>query len=351
MAIDARPIPRFTAPDPYRSPHPFAWTLEQSTESSFITDINGVIEYVNAAFETLTGYARTEAIGRTPSILKSASQSAGTFRRLWDTLHAAEEFRGILVNRKKNGDLFREEKVIRPLFDATGQMTHFLSEGRDVNKRARDFEKLAYAATHDSLTGLPNRQVFFDRLGQAMRHSARSGKPFAVAIVDVDRFKAVNDTFGHAIGDAVLCAVASRLVRCVRDADTVARLGGDEFAVLLLDTADGPRMASVLQHVVDAFVTPIPVALASVPVTISLGASLFPADADRADALMKCADEEMYRAKRAGGSASRMSGNGPEHALRRLAGPAPHPVPLPAQADGRSGDAPACPDRKIVRLR
>jgi diguanylate cyclase (GGDEF)-like protein/PAS domain S-box-containing protein len=338
-------------PDQRPAPHPFAWTLEQSTEASFITDIGGIIEYVNPAFEALTGYPRIEAIGRTPSILKSASQSADIFRRLWDTLHAAEEFRGTLINRKRSGDLFHEEKVIRPLFNAYGQMTHFLSEGHDVNERARDFAKLAHAATHDSLTGLPNRQVFFDRLGQALRNSARSGKPFAVAIVDVDRFKAVNDTFGHAMGDAVLCAVASRLVHRVRDADTVARLGGDEFAVLLLDTTDATRMASVLQHIVDAFVTAIPVAGAAVPVTISVGASLFPADADRADALMKCADEAMYRAKHAGGSACRMRGNAPEQTRLRVIGPPPHAVPLTARPDGLDGGSPARSGRKIVRLR
>jgi len=331
-------------PDLRAAPHQFAWTLEGSSESAIITDTGGVIAYVNPAFEASTGYARIEAIGRTPAILRSGAHGPDFFRRLWDTLHAAKEFRGTLINRRKNGDLFYEEKIIRPLFDKSGRMTHFLSEGHDVSERVRTFEKLAYAATHDCLTGLPNRHVFFDRLGQAVRHSARTGDEFSVAILDVDRFKAVNDTFGHAIGDAVLSAVAARLVHTLRDADTVARLGGDEFGLLLLDTADGARTQRVLQHIVDAFVPAIPVPGTVVRVSISIGACRYPADADEQQALMKCADEAMYSAKRTGGNACRMSGD-PAQRLRASAS-APQVLSTHRALDAHDDSRSARADRK-----
>jgi diguanylate cyclase (GGDEF)-like protein/PAS domain S-box-containing protein len=278
-----------------------AWSVERSSDAVIITDADAVIEYVNPAFEFISGFASAEAIGKTPAILKSGHHTQEFYRELWETLRSGAEFRGVLVNRKKSGELFYEEKVIRPFFDAPGRITHFVSIGRDSTDRIRAMERLTHAATHDSLTDLPNRQLFFDRLGQALRQATRRASGLAVAVIDADRFKQINDTLGHLTGDAVLKAIATRLARSVREADIVARLGGDEFGLVLLDVAETGTLAPVLAKIERAFERPVLVGERSIPVSISIGACLYPAAADNERDLMHRADELMYQAKRGGG--------------------------------------------------
>lgn len=287
--------------------HPLARSMDRSADAVVVTDSNGVIQHVNPAFESLTGYARVEAIGRTPSLLSSGHQSREFYRALWDALKKGREFRGVFINRRKNGETFHEEKTIRPLVDEHGRITHYMAIGRDVSGRVRLMERLAHAATHDSLTDLPNRGVFYDRLDQAVRHTARTGSPFAVLVVDIDRFKTINDVFGHVAGDAVIREVAQRLARCVRDADTVARIGGDEFGVLLLDQTDAVVAARVLDQIVHAFAVPIGVEGSAIAVSVSIGASVCPGSGGDAHTLVRWADRAMYGVKRSGGNGYRLS--------------------------------------------
>ena len=283
-----------------------AWSVEQSSDAVVISDADGVIHYVNPAFEAMTGFARSEVLGRTPRIVKSGHHSADFYRGMWGALRSGVEFRGVLINRKKSGELFHEEKVIRPFFGPDGRVTHFVSIGRDVTDRIREMEDLTRAATHDSLTDLPNRRLFFDRLGQALRQAARRGTGLAVAVVDVDRFKAINDLHGHLAGDAVLQGVASRLQRCVREEDTVARLGGDEFGLILLDAADPAVVAALLEKILRSIAVPLAVDDHAIAMSVSIGASLSRADEGDGRELMQRADEAMYRAKRAGGNCYRL---------------------------------------------
>ena len=160
----------------------------------------------------------------------------------------------------------------------------------------RELERLRHAATHDGLTGLANQGLFRDRLEQALRRAARRDETFTLAVADIDRFKEINDRFGHQYGDAVLRAVAALLRACVRDADTVARIGGDEFGVILGGAGTREAAARALEKVL---------ACASAAVTLSIGACLFPGDGDASEALLEHADSAMYRAKRAGGNAFR----------------------------------------------
>ena len=175
-----------------------------------------------------------------------------------------------------------------------------------MTDRVREMESLTRAATHDSLTDLPNRRLFFDRLGQALRQAARRGTGLAVAVVDVDRFKAINDLHGHLAGDAVLQGVASRLQQCVREEDTVARLGGDEFGLILLDAADPAVVAPLLEKILRSIAVPLPVDDYAIAMSVSIGASLSRADEGDGRELMQRADEAMYRAKRAGGNCYRL---------------------------------------------
>lgn len=272
-----------------------SWLLENSGESAYITDPGGTIEYVNPAFETMTGFGEDEAIGRTPAIVKSGVQPDAFYRDMWSTLHAGQEFRGVLVNRRRDGSLFHEEKSIRPLFDEAGRIAHYLSCGRNVSEWLQRQDLLQHQATHDALTGLPNRTLFTDRLERAIAQAERSGESFTVAMVDLAGFKTINDCHGHVAGDEALKDIAQRLAGCVREADTVARWGGDEFALLLRDAGDTDR---VMNAIVEAGRAP---AACGGTVRLSLGACRFRAGGHSAASLLEAADRAMYEAKHEGG--------------------------------------------------
>jgi diguanylate cyclase (GGDEF)-like protein/PAS domain S-box-containing protein len=267
-----------------------------------VTDAAGVIEYVNPAFEALTGYARDEAVGRTPSLLKSGEHDAEFYRRLWTSLLGGRQWRGVLVDRRKDGEIFHVDTIIRPFAARNGRITHFVAAGRDVSGQVRENERLAHAATHDGLTGLPNRTLFTDRLGQALRQAARRGEGFTVAVFDLDRFRDANNRFGHLAGDAVLREVARRTRGCVREADTVARIGGDEFGVILVGTAQRAAAAPVFEKMLETNAVPIRFEERLIRIGVSIGACAYPRDGATEEELLKRADGAMYAAKRLGGN-------------------------------------------------
>jgi diguanylate cyclase (GGDEF)-like protein/PAS domain S-box-containing protein len=279
----------------------FRRAIEQCPDAVLVTDRAGRIVYANPVFERMTGYAGDALAGKTPALLKSGLHEADFYRGLWAALLAGQEFRALFANRRKNGELYYEDKIIRPLLDQRGQAKHFVSYGRDATERAREFQKLTHAATHDSLTDLPNRGLFLDRLGQALRQAARRAEPVTVAILDIDRFRDTNNRYGHLAGDAVLQAVAARTRACVREADTVARIGGDEFAILLVGAGEADA-AAVLAKVVAANAAPLMHDGTELRATVSVGAAGFPDDARESEALRKHADAAMYAAKAAGGN-------------------------------------------------
>jgi diguanylate cyclase (GGDEF)-like protein/PAS domain S-box-containing protein len=278
--------------------------VEQCPDAVMVTDLAGRIVYVNPVFERMTGYAAAELAGRTPGMLKSGLHEADFYRELWSTLLAGREFRALFANCRKSGVPYYEDKIIRPLLDQHGRATHFVSYGRDATERAREFQKLTHAATHDSLTDLPNRGLFLDRLGQALRQATRRSEPLTVAILDIDRFRDTNNRHGHLAGDAVLQAVAARTRACVREADTVARIGGDEIAILLVGAAEADA-ESVLAKVVAANAAPLQHDGVELRATVSVGAAGFADDAKDGEALRKRADAAMYAAKAAGGNGYR----------------------------------------------
>ena len=277
----------------------FRHYAENCPDAVLVTDRDGRIQYVNAAFERMTGYASDELVGRRAAALKSGVHEADFYRKLWSALLAGREFRSVFTNRRKDGTLYYEDKIIRPLDEG------FVSFGRDVTQRAKELERLAHAATHDSLTDLPNRSLFLDRLGQALRQAQRRCEPFTLAIVDLDDFRATNNGFGHLAGDAVLQAFAERTRGCLREVDTVARIGGDEFALILVGT-DAAAAASVLEKIVAANAAPVLLEGHELPVSVSVGASTFPDDGASELELRSRADLRMYEAKRAGGDGYRL---------------------------------------------
>ena len=271
--------------------------LEQTADSVMITDHEGMIEYVNLGFENTTGYSRTEAIGQAPRLLKSGKQGAGFHKKLWDTILAGEIFSEVFVNRRKDGSLYYEEQTITPLKDAAGVITNFVATGKDVTERMQTQERLQHMAQHDALTELPNRLLFMDRLKQALARARWHERLVAVLFVDIDRFKTINDTLGHEVGDRLLQALAERLTASVREGDTVARFGGDEFVVLLDDVGSDKDIGAVALKVLETLAPPFAIDGQNLYVTASIGVSLYPNDGEDSGTLLKNADIAMYRAK------------------------------------------------------
>jgi len=271
--------------------------LEQTAEAVMITDRRGIVEYVNPAFETITGFSRKEMIGDKPSIVKSGRQGPEFYRQLWRTISAGEVFSEVFINKRKDGSLFYEEKTITPLKNDTGEVTHYVSTGHDITERMQTQEQLRFLAHHDALTELPNRTLLLDRLKQALARVRRGNRRLAVLFLDIDRFKTINDTLGHDIGDHLLQDLSQRLRSCLRDGDTVARFGGDEFVVLLDDLGNVTDITGIAQKILEVLKPPFIVGEATLHVTASIGVSMFPSDGEDSGTLLKNADTAMYRAK------------------------------------------------------
>jgi diguanylate cyclase (GGDEF)-like protein/PAS domain S-box-containing protein len=276
--------------------------VEQTADAVVITDRHGVIQYVNPAYEQITGYPLKEVLGKNASVVKSGEHGKGFYEELWRTVVAGQVFRGVMVNRKKDGSLYYEEKTITPLKDAGGNIVRFVSTGKDITQRLQSEERLHHLAHHDPLTGLPNRLLLQDRLKQAMLEAGQNDRLVAVMFLDLDRFKTINDTLGHDIGDALLKTVAERLAICLRPGDTVSRLGGDEFTLILANVAHVDDVTRVAQKILDQFISPFRIGGRDLFVSPSIGITLYPLDEKLPENLLKDADVAMYRAKELGGN-------------------------------------------------
>ncbi len=278
--------------------------VEQTADLVMIADRDGRIQYVNPAFEKATGYSQSEAVGRKSRMLNSGQHQTEFFARLWETILKGEVFQDVFINRKKNGTLYYEEKTITPLKDAQGNVESFVSTGKDITEQVRTKERLQHLSYHDSLTGLPNRALYIDRLTQAISRARWNHRVVAVMFVDLDRFKNINETLGYSAGDRFLQEVSSRLTECLRDGDTVARLGDDEFAVILEDVASDDDIPMVTEKIHDALSKPMVVQGRDLFVSASIGISLYPNDGDDAVTLIKKADTAIHRAKDQGKNTS-----------------------------------------------
>ncbi len=274
--------------------------LKQAADSVVITDRQGIIQYVNPAFERITGYSRDTAIGHTHNIVKSGRHDEAYYGHLWSTILDGGIFCDVTINRRADGSLYYEEKTITPIRDAQGEIEKFVSTGKDITDRMESQQRLYHLAHHDAVTNLPNRVLFLERLEHAIANSPRTGRLTAVVFLDLDRFKNINDTLGHDIGDKLLIAVGDRLSSCVRDSDTVARLGGDEFTILLENVAYAEDIAPIARNLLASLATPFHVGDHELFTTASLGISIYPGDGLDARTLLKNADTAMYRAKERG---------------------------------------------------
>jgi diguanylate cyclase (GGDEF)-like protein/PAS domain S-box-containing protein len=259
------------------------------------------IVYVNPAFERVTGYSRSEAIGRNCGFLQGKDRDQPELEKLRLALREGKDCNALLRNYRKDGTLFWNDLYITPVNDqASGTVTHFVGVQHDVTQTRRYAEELEHQANHDALTGLANRSLLRDRLDQALVYAQRHGRLVMVAFVDLDAFKMINDSLGHSTGDQLLRIIAERLQSCVRKGDTVARLGGDEFVLVLSDQGMEDSQHGMMERVIAAVSEPCPVDNQDLRVTCSIGVSVYPHDAADAEALLRMADTAMYRAKDVG---------------------------------------------------
>ncbi|HEY0846767.1 MAG TPA: EAL domain-containing protein [Noviherbaspirillum sp.] len=273
---------------------------QNSSEGMTITDPDGVVIDVNPAFTKITGYSRQEIIGQRISLLSSGRQDRAFYEAMWQSINTTGQWQGEIWNRRKNGEVYAEWLTVNSYYDADGSVFRRIALFSDITQKKRTDDLVWKQANFDSLTGLPNRLMFRDRLEQEIRKAHRAGLLMAVMFLDLDRFKEINDTLGHAVGDTLLKQASMRLSNCVRESDTVARLGGDEFTVILgelNDTKDVERVAQdILQKLCEPFVLGDEVAY----VSASIGITFYPSDATELEDLLKNADQAMYAAKEQG---------------------------------------------------
>jgi diguanylate cyclase (GGDEF)-like protein/PAS domain S-box-containing protein len=275
--------------------------FQEAHEGISVTDTRGVIQDVNPMFCRMTGYSREELIGNTHFLLRSGRQDAAFYAEMWRALGETGSWQGEIWNRNKEGLEYAQQLTVTMLRDESGEINHYVGLSSDITQSKRQHEHLERLAHHDALTGLPNRALLSDRILQAIARARRNGEVVAVVGLDLDGFKAVNDTYGHDAGDRLLIEVSRRLVHSLRAEDTTARLGGDEFVMLLTGVTSQVDCERTLQRVLTAIHQPVALdAEQSAQVSGSLGYTLYPEDDSDADALLRHADVAMYVAKQSG---------------------------------------------------
>jgi diguanylate cyclase (GGDEF)-like protein/PAS domain S-box-containing protein len=271
--------------------------LEQALEAVMVTDTAGRITSVNRAFSEITGYTQTEAIGQTPRLLKSGVHTPHFYEDFWKALDTHNRWVGEIWNRRKNGEIYPQWGSVTAVLDHAGKARNYVAVFSDISKAKQAEEKLYYLANHDSLTGLPNRMSFSEQLDRSIERAKRSRASISIVYVDLDRFKIINDTLGHAVGDLYLKKLAERMQSALRRQDTLARWGGDEFIIALEDAGSQTVVAETVTRLLRKLAEPIYTEGQELIPTASVGISSYPADGVLAADLIKAADTAMYRAK------------------------------------------------------
>jgi diguanylate cyclase (GGDEF)-like protein/PAS domain S-box-containing protein len=277
--------------------------FDSTDQAVIITDKEHHIVCVNPAFLTITGYTRQEVQGKTPLHLTSARHNKAFYDNIWRSLEEKGNWQGEIWNCRKNGESFSSWNTISPVYNAdTGIVTHYVFVFSDITPIKRQEMNVGFLAYHDPLTFLPNRLMFGDRLEHALSLRSRLKTPVALLFIDLDGFKDINDTLGHAAGDRLLQEVANRLQSVLRGGDTVARFGGDEFVVLAESCESHEGIKRIAEKIIEKISQPVQVNEHEVVVQASIGIAVSPADGIDGKALVQAADQAMYHAKKYEGS-------------------------------------------------
>jgi diguanylate cyclase (GGDEF)-like protein/PAS domain S-box-containing protein len=269
-------------------------------EGIVITDPEGLVVTVNPAYTAITGYSSDDLVGQNLRIVQSGRHGPEFFKQMWQAIREEGHWQGEIWNKRRNGEVYPALLTVSPVRDDSGETVNYVGTLTDMTRLKRSEVELDHLAHHDVLTDLPNRLLLSAHLDQALARAVRNGKTGAVLFLDLDDFKAVNDSLGHIVGDEVLVLVAQRLKERLRACDTVARIGGDEF-VVVLEQIDASSAAAVAQELIDALKKPFPLSCRKdVRIGTTIGISLFPKDGQDAGTLIKRSDIALYAAKSAG---------------------------------------------------
>lgn len=277
-----------------------AQVFEQSNEAIMITDAQGDIVMVNRAFVEIFGYSEQEVLGKNPRLFNSGRQNADFYRAFYAELTSTGQWRGEIWNKRKNGEVFPEWIGISVLCDEAGEISNYIAIYLDLTASKKEQERIAYLASYDMLTGLPNRYLLNDRLEQGLNLARRHGGKVAVMFIDLDHFKKINDILGHDVGDELLKMVAERLKSCLRRSDTLARQGGDEFVAVLGDIESEDEVTFVAEKMIGSLCGQFSIREHQLAISTSIGVSIYPDDGADTVTLLRSADMAMYRAKDAG---------------------------------------------------
>lgn len=276
-----------------------AATVFESQESMLITDANNIILRVNHAFTKMTGYSEAEVLGKNPRLLQSGRHDKTFYMALWQSLNEIGTWQGEIWNKRKNGEIYPEWITITAVKEDSNQkITHYVETATDITGRKAAEEEIKQLAFFDPLTGLPNRRQLLDHMSYLIKLNHREGKSFAVFMMDLDKFKAINDTLGHAAGDELLKQVASRITTRLRDSDLVFRLGGDEFVMVLKNCPSNEDAEKVATAVIADLTVPFTLSDENiVQIGASIGISFYPKHGDTPEKLTDNADQALYTAK------------------------------------------------------
>jgi len=274
--------------------------FENVTEAVVFTDNKGLIVDINEAYQNITGYQRSELLGKNPNVLKSGRHDRQFYQAMWTQIREQGAWEGEVWDRRKNGEIYPKWLMINVMRDDEGEPTGYVGVFSDLSEQKKAEEKLEELSFYDPLTHLPNRVLFYDRLSVGMSIAKREKHQLAVLFIDLDRFKIVNDSLGHNVGDALLELIAKRFLTLGRESDTVARLGGDEFAILLPELKTAEDASVVAQNFIDALSEPFFLEGHNINISASVGISTFPSDGADVDGLLKRAELALYKAKEQG---------------------------------------------------
>nr|WP_256489402.1 EAL domain-containing protein [Pleionea sp. CnH1-48] len=277
-----------------------ATAFENTSDAIWIADKEYHIEFVNKSFYTITGFEAKEVIGRRLRLLSSNDEPEEMEERIRAELIQFGQWQGEILERRKNGELYPAELSIDCIRDEDGLVTHYVGVFSDITFRKRSEDELRRMANYDTLTKLPNRSLFYDRVNHAIERMSRKNNGLALFFMDIDQFKKINDSLGHQIGDQLLCGVGERLTHFLKSEDTVSRFGGDEFCILIEQVDSSATAAKISKRLIDAFQKPFSIEGFSMVVTPSIGVVLYPADGTEVETLIKNADTAMYQAKNKG---------------------------------------------------
>ncbi len=269
-------------------------------EGILIADSRGDIIEVNETFSCITGYSRDEVLGRNPRILQSGRQTPEFYAAMWQQIIKNDFWSGEVWNRRKSGEVYAEILTISAVRDSNHAVQNYVALFTDITTMKRHQHELERIAHFDALTGLPNRVLLADRLQQALAQTQRRKHSLAVLFIDLDGFKAVNDTYGHKVGDDLLIEVSQRMRGVLREGDTLARIGGDEFVAVLVDLEQPEDCDLLVSRMLGAAASPLKIGDLKLQVSASIGVTLYPEDDADADMLMRHADQAMYQAKQSG---------------------------------------------------